>query len=105
MDRDLGLLGPCRGRGMERMTRPSLQRNLVGTALIGLAVCMLGHVYSIRDKLPPLNCLDLTASLSFLPILGAGLLMPFRRPLLGTFLGFLALIVFLLWIGYRALSV
>jgi hypothetical protein len=68
--------------------------------------CELGHIYSIRDKWPPYSTFDLLVYVSFLPILGAGLLTPLNRPILGAFLGFLGFVVaFFYWALTRGISV
>jgi hypothetical protein len=83
----------------------SLRRLFVAMALIGVGCCEMGYIYSIRDKQPPLSIFDVLAYVSFLPIIGAGLFTPLKRPILGIFLGFLAFVAFLIWLGGNARGV
>jgi len=45
-----------------------------------------------------MSTLDILAWVSFLPIIGAGLFIPLKRPIVGIFLGFFAFVVLLIWL-------
>jgi len=83
----------------------SLQRLFIAVALIAVGCYEISHIYSIREKVPPFSTFDVFACVSFLPILGIGLFIPLKRPILGAFLGFLAFVVFLTWLAGHHLSV
>jgi hypothetical protein len=93
---------------MPQLSSPQFpwRRLYVAMTLIAVACCEFGHMYLIRDKWPPYSTFDLLVYVSFLPILGAGLLTPLNRPILGAFLGFLGFVVaFLYWALTRGISV
>jgi hypothetical protein len=90
---------------MQGVAQLSLRRLVVAMALVAVGCCELGYIYSIRDKQPPLSTVDVIAAVSFLPMIGAGLLTPLKRPILGAFLGFLGFIAFFFWVAFEAISV
>ena len=87
------------------MTQFTLRRLFVAIALIAVGCSELGHIYSIRNRHGPLTALEVLAIVTCLPAICAGLLTPFKRPILGAFLGLLCFVVMLIWLASRSMGV
>ena len=79
------------------MAQVSLMRMLVAVTLIAIGCAEVGFIYSTRNDAGPMNAALVIALISVLPTFGAGLMAPFKRPILGAFLGFLGFIAVFIW--------
>jgi hypothetical protein len=79
----------------------SLRRLVVAITLVGVGCGELSFLIASRPLLGPLGATTWIAIVTCPMIMGAGLLMPIKRPILGAFLGLLCLpvLLFLLWGG------
>ena len=71
--------------------------------LIAIGCGEIAHILSISP--PPMTAFDLFASVTFLPVIGAGLGTLLKRPVLGAFMGFLAFLILLVWLLGKSSSI
>ena len=79
------------------MKQFSLRRLFVAITLVAIGCGEVAFLRAFSGP-PPLDSFQWLAVLTCGPIIGAGLFTPFKRPMLGAFLGLLGFIAFVMFV-------
>ena len=77
----------------------SLRRLFIATTLIAIGCVEAAYFIAHFRDFPPMTTLQLVTWLTYGPLIGAGLSLPFNHPEVGAILGFLGSICLMFYLG------
>jgi len=88
----------CYNAAMREPFQFSLRRLFAAMTLIAVGVAAVADFKTAVINAPPLSLFSVMEGFACLPLVGAGILTPAKRPILGACLGLLCFPIFLWWL-------